>query len=115
LLRWLSWELAHFLPHAGGLYFEHVIKPWLGMGGPDAAKLDAAARGFHRSAQILENHLEGRAYLLGDRLTLADFFVARMLPYAKESQLPLDDYGEITRWHAQLMDEPGWRDPFPAQ
>ncbi|GAA0708590.1 glutathione S-transferase family protein [Dokdonella soli] len=115
VIRWLSWELAHFSRHAGGLYFQRVIKPRLGLGEPDAAAIEEATRFFHQFARVLDSHLEGRAYLLGDRLTLADFFVARMLPYAREAQMPLEDYAEIVRWHGQLMALPAWRDPFPSE
>jgi len=114
LVRWLSWELAHFSRAAGGLYFERVIKSRFGLGGPDAGKVEEATGFFHQLAQVLDGHLRGREYLLGDRLTLADFFVARMLPYARESEMPLDDYGEVARWHGQLMALPAWRDPFPS-
>lgn len=114
VIRWLSWETAHFSRHAGALYFERVIKPWLG-NEADAAQLESATGFFHQFATVLDGHLKGREYLLGDRLTLADFFVARMLPYAREAQLPLDSYGDITRWHGQLMALPAWREPFPPQ
>lgn len=114
LVRWLSWELAHFSRAAGGLYFERVIKSQFGFGGPDPAKEEEMTGFFHSLARILDGHLEHREYLLGERLTLADFFVARMLPYARDSQMPLDDYDAITRWHDQLMALPAWRNPFPS-
>jgi glutathione S-transferase len=36
VLRWLSWSSDHFTRHAGSLYFHYLIKPYLGMGEPDA-------------------------------------------------------------------------------
>ena len=29
--RWLSWDAAHFTRHGATLYFEHVIKPAIGL------------------------------------------------------------------------------------
>ena len=113
LIRWMTWETAHFSRHAGTLYFERVIKPWIGQD-TDAAAVEQATTYFHQFARVLESHLEGRRWLIGETLSLADFFVARMLPYAEQAQLPLADYPQITRWHEQLMQLPAWREPFPA-
>ncbi len=77
VMRWLSWSSEHFTRHAGTLYFQHLIKPFLGMGEPDAA-------------------------------------VAITLPYAKDARIPIDEFPEIVRWHAQLNELPAWRDPFPS-
>jgi len=115
VLRWLSWDSEHFKPHAGTFYFEHIIKPAIGLGAPDPANLAAATQPFLASARILDSHLSNRRYLLGDRLTIADFAVAVTLPYAEQSALPLDAFPEIRRWHARLEEMPSWRDPFPAQ
>ena len=39
--------------------------------------------------EVLNDHLRGRKYLLGDTLTIADFSVAVTLPYAEKIKLPL--------------------------
>jgi glutathione S-transferase len=114
MIRWMSWEIAHFSRHAGALYFEHAIRPWLGLGEPRAGAVEEALRFFHQFARVLDAHLHRRQYLLDDQLTLADFCVARMLPYAREARLPLEAYPGISRWHDRLMELPAWRDPFPS-
>ena len=43
---------------------------------------------------------------------------ASMLPWfvssrPQQAHLPLDDFPEIRRWHAQLNALPAWREPFP--
>lgn len=114
VLRWLSWDGEHFKPHAGTFYFEHIIKPQIGLGAPDPATLAAATQPFLASARILDSHLSDRHYLLGDRLTIADFAVAVTLPYAEQSAMPLDAFPAIRRWHARLEEIDAWRDPFAA-
>lgn len=111
--RWLSWDAAHFSAHGSNLYFEYLIKPELGMGQPDAAVVENATRMFCASASILQQHLTGRRYLLGDQLSVADFAAAIALPYAKDAHIPLSDYPAIVQWHARMMELPAWRDPFP--
>ena len=58
---------------------------------------------------MLDAHLRGRAYVCGDRLTLADFALAADLTMAEPAQLPLEGYGEIRRWAGRLADLPAWQ------
>ena len=114
IIRWLSWDMAHFSRSAGTLFFENVVKRWFGMGDPNPATVEEATRSFRFFAGVLSDHLAARRYLVGDRLTLADFAVAMLLPNADEAKLPLGDFPEIQRWHARLCELPAWREPFPA-
>jgi glutathione S-transferase len=113
VMRWVSWDAFHFLPYAGALYFEHLIKPQLGLGAPDPAAVEAARTGFHTSAKVLERHLTGRRFLLGDRLTVADFVVGVLLPYEAQIHLPLTGYEHLQRWRDGLMSLSAFRDPWP--
>lgn len=113
VVRWLSWDAHHFSRHGGTLYFEHVIKRWVGGGDPDAATVAEATGHLQRFARILDDHLEGRDWLVGHAPTLADFAVGNLLPYA-EAKLPLDPFARIRRWHDRLNELPAWREPFPA-
>ena len=113
IIRWLSWDACEFGPQAGTFYFEHIIKPRYGLGDPDAAALERATDQFKRFAGVLNDHLKGRKYLVGNSLTVADFAVAVSLPYADEAGIPLDGFPEIQRWHARLNQLEAWRQPFP--
>ncbi|MDP1912338.1 glutathione S-transferase family protein [Brevundimonas sp.] len=115
VLRWLMWDATEFAPQTGTLYFEHIIKSRFGIGGPDPAEVQQATQGFLRFAAVLDAHLRGRRYLVGDALSVADFAVAISLPYAQQAQLPLQDFPEIRRWHAQMNALPAWREPFPER
>jgi len=115
VVRWLSWNSEHFTRHAGALYFQHVIKPRFLQQPPDA-KTVAEATGFVRQfAQVLDAHLGQHAYLVGDRLTVADFAAAITLPYADAAQIPITGFPNIERWYARLEQLPGWRQPFPER
>lgn len=114
VMRWLMWDATEFAPLASVFYFEHIIKPRFGIGEPDAAETDKARPGFQRYAKVLDAHLKGRRYLVGDALSIADFAVAITLPYADKTGLPVQAFPEIRRWHAQLNELPAWREPFPA-
>ena len=79
-----------------------------------ASAVEEAEGFFKRFAAVLEAHLSGRRWLVGEKLTIADFAVAVTLPYAGPAHLPLDGFREIQRWHAQLNALPAWREPFPS-
>jgi glutathione S-transferase len=114
VMRWLSWDSQHFTRHAGSLYFQHIIKPAFGMGGPDPAVVEEATGFVKRFAAVLNDHLSGRDYLVGNGLTVADFAVAITLPYAERARIPLAEFPEIERWHGRLSELAAWVEPFPA-
>lgn len=113
VLRWLNWDTAHFSRHAGTMLFENHIKASLGLGATDPGAVENALKFFHQFAAVLDGYLASRRYLVGDRLTVADFGVASFLPQAREGRLPLQDYGNVQRWHERLMEIPAWANPYP--
>ena len=115
LIRWLSWDAEHFTEHASRLYFEHIIRARFGLGAVDPAAVEEATANFRRFAAILDAHLDGRRYLLGDQLSIADFALAVTLPYAQAAQIPLRDFANVSCWHDRLMELDAWRNPFPVQ
>jgi glutathione S-transferase len=114
VLKWLSWNSEHFTRHAGTLYFNYVIKPKFGLGEIDSKAVDEATGFLRPFVDVLDRELDGRTFLLGDHLTVADFAVSATLPYAETIRLPLDGFSNIARWKSQLEEIPAWREPFPA-
>jgi glutathione S-transferase len=115
IVRWFSWNMQHFTRAGGTLYFENIIKRRFGIGAPDDAVVDEALVDFRRYAAVLNDHLADRKWLVGDSLTVADFSVAMTLPFAREAQLPLDEFIAVRRWHDRLNEMESWRDPFPPR
>jgi glutathione S-transferase len=113
VVRWLSWDAVHFTRHAGALYFEHIIKPRFGIGTPDAALAEESLNQVRRFGAVLNDHLDGRKFLVADRLSVADFAVAITLPYADKARIPIDEFPAVRRWHDRLNELPAWREPFP--
>jgi glutathione S-transferase len=107
--RWQFWELAHWGPACGAFIFEHVVKPALKMGEPDAASLEKAAEEFHRAAKVLDGQLKGKTFITGNALTVADFGIGAELNLAGMAHIPVDGYAEIRRWHGTLCALPAWR------
>lgn len=64
-----------------------------------------ASREFASMAAVLENHMKGRAYVVGDRVTAADFVVAYTLDWADEAQL-LGEYPALRSYLERMYARP---------
>jgi glutathione S-transferase len=113
LTRWLSWDAWHFTRHGATLVFQHIIKPRFLGAEPDAKAVEEATGFFKQFAAVLNGHLRGRRYVLGDTLSIADFALAATLPQAEQARIPVKGFAEIERWHDRLSELPAWREPFP--
>ena len=109
VLRWLAWESAHWDAESCGMVsYEKASKAVLGLGPPDPAFIARGEQNFARFAAVLNNSLTGKTWLIGERLTIADFSVGGVVPSAKNMGLPIGEYPEITRWYKRLSALPGW-------
>jgi glutathione S-transferase len=112
MIRWLSWGYWNFVRACDRVHFERVTKQRYGLGPVREELVDGGLREFETSAAILERHLGAADWLIGDKVTYADFRVACVLPFAHLAGLPLADFPRVEGWHARLMEIPAWRDPF---
>ena len=66
-------------------------------------------------AAVLDGHLAGRGNVACSRLTIADFQLASMATYWRESEMPLEPFPHIRSWIDGLMQIPAWADPWPSR
>jgi glutathione S-transferase len=107
--RWQFWDAAHFSPALGTLVFEKMIKGLMGLGEPDAAKIQEALTNFRRFAAVLDKRLEGKQFVVGNSLTIADLTLGSSLMYAKQVEAPLDDFPNIKAWFSRISALDGWK------
>jgi glutathione S-transferase len=115
VLRWLSWNDCHWSGEVASFYFEHIVKATFGMGPPDSELLTSKVAGLTKFARVLDGHLAGRDHVACGRLTIADFQLASMATYWRESEMKLEAFPNIVRWIDGLMRIPAWADPRPAK
>jgi glutathione S-transferase len=108
-LRWMTWEAAHWMPACAILAFQRVVKKMAGQGDADPVEVEKGLADFQRLAPVLDGHLRSRKWMLGDRLTVADFCIAGSLAMAEVAQFPLDGYGAITDWYRRFGELPAWK------
>lgn len=112
MVMWISWSAYHLTRAADPLYFYKIVFPTFSDKTPDPTVLDEALRDFRVHAATLDHYLADRTWLLGDRISYADFRVATPLPFADGAGLPLSEFPNIKRWNDQLLEIDAWRDPF---
>lgn len=113
IMRWQSWQLAHWHQACQPLQYENFVKPLLELGDPDPQAVQQATELFHKEAIALNTYLAEREFLVNNTLTLADFSVASDLTYALPGQFPLDDYPHIRAWYARIEQLPAWQKTAP--
>jgi glutathione S-transferase len=111
--RWQFWDSSHFSPQLGTLAFQRVLKPMMGMGGPDAGKVEEALTNFRRFAAVLNKRLDDKQYVGGDSVTLADLTLASSLMYAKQTDVPLAEFPNIQAWFSRISNMDAWRKTNP--
>jgi glutathione S-transferase len=112
--RWQFWEIAHWDPACATLIFERLLKKLFGQGDPAPSQVEKGMADVRRFGGVLNARLAGRPFLGGDHLSLADFSVGAWLNYAQPAGYPIEDFREIRRWYAGLMELPAWRESIVA-
>jgi len=115
VLRWLSWNDCHWSPAVAPFYFEHVVRETFALGPPDRELLKSSVADLLRYAAVLDGHLATRTFVACARLTIADFQLASMATYWRESEMPMEAFPHIVRWIDGLMCIPAWAEPWPAE
>jgi glutathione S-transferase len=106
--RWLFWDAEHFAPALGGIAFERMLKPMMGMGEPSEAAINDYLARYERCAKVLDKQLQGRDFVVQKQITLADFSLAASMTYAAATDVPLDAYPNIKSWLGRMREIPAW-------
>jgi glutathione S-transferase len=64
-----------------------------------------ASREFEAMAAVLEGHMQGRQFVVGDRVTVADFVVAYTLDWGNEARL-LDGFPQLLAYMKRMYARP---------
>jgi len=112
-VRWQCWELTHFNQAFGTLAFESVAKPSFMDMPSNEAVIAWSQEQLTRFAIVLNEHLQGRSYLVGDSITLADYSMLHV-EFFKEA-IPFDwtPYPNINEYFERLRQLPHWVETMP--
>jgi glutathione S-transferase len=73
------------------------------------AVIEVAARSLKRPFDVLEAHLSGRTWMVGDRFTVADVNVAEIVRYAQPHQPMLDARPAVKAWLERCQARPAFK------
>ncbi len=103
VLQWQFFEQYDHEPNVAVARFWLTKRP----GEVDPERLAAWQHGGHRAIAAMEGHLEGRAFLVGERYTLADVSLYAYTHVAPEGGIELDGYPAVRAWLDRVAAQPG--------
>lgn len=116
--QWLMFQMGNLGPMMGqAMYFQRIAAP---KGHRDDYAIDRYVVESRRLLEVLDRRLEGRAFLAGDEITIADMATypwARAYPWARVS---VEGFDHLAAWFERLGARPAIRralqkpKPFPA-
>ncbi len=102
VLQWQFFEQYSHEPYIA------VARFWVIAGiTPTEAEREAKLRGGTAALRAMEEHLAGRAFLVGERYTIADIALYAYTHVAPEGGFELEPYPAINEWLARVAAQPG--------
>jgi glutathione S-transferase len=108
VLQWMFWSGEQWRTYTVTIFDERIGKTVMNM--PKNESLIAFAEGKIRSAaKVLDKHLEGRTFMVGNALTLADLDVAAPFSQVDRARFPIKEFPNLVAWHDNLLRSyPAW-------
>ena len=109
ILRWVLWDNHKLSSMAGLTRFLINFLP------EDKRPEEVIAfnQGRLRAAyQVLDHHLDGRDWIVGDGVTNADLSCCGYLYYPEPFGFGRADWPHIDAWLTRLSEQPGWKHPY---
>ncbi|CAI5527201.1 unnamed protein product [Closterium sp. Naga37s-1] len=109
--QWIETEVNAYTPEAITIAFERVFKRFRQLGEPDDEKVAAATKKLEKILDVYEKHLEGREYLVGDSLTLADLTHLPVTEHLKAAGVGdlFDSRPNLKAWLSHLYSRSAWK------
>ena len=105
--KWMDWQQTAISKSLSIILYETVRKA---PAERNPAAAEAARQELIPAWKILEAHLEGKDYLLGDRFSMADIPLGCAVYRWKAFQIERPDTPNIDRWYARLQERPAYRE-----
>lgn len=108
--QWVNAEQAEFYPASHPLALELVVKPAMGWGDPDPAKVETFRTAIGPIFAVLDRVLEGKSHLVGEQFSLADMVYMPDLEmlHAGGEGARIAKFQNVARWWKTISSRPSW-------
>ena len=107
ILRWLLFDNHKLTSYTATYRFMRTF-----VKNPDPAVMAEFRRRAEGAWGVLGAHLDGRRYVVGERLTIADISLCGYLYFDDEIGVDWNVYPSIRDWLARIGGEPRWAHPY---
>jgi glutathione S-transferase len=102
--EWLYWDFDRL---AAPLYKARVVK--LGFRKAPAEVVEDCVTAATSALGVLEGHLAGREWLVGEGVTIADIDIYGVVAFAGDAGIDLADYPQLSAWAKRVEALPGFQ------
>jgi len=113
VVRWQAWDLAHYNRAFGVLSFETVAKPSFGLGPTNHALVDVMKQNLARFAPVLDAHMKGRSYVVGDDVTLADYSLIHLEGFKEAVPFDWSPFPHLNAYYERMRRNEHWAKTAP--
>jgi len=107
ILRWLLWDNHKLTSYTATYRFMRALTK-----DPDPAVLAEFGKRARGAWGVLDAHLKDRAWIVGERLTIADLSCCAYLFFDDEIGVDWGEFPAIGAWLERLKAEPRWKHPY---
>ena len=107
ILRWLLFDNHKLTSYTATYRFMRTF-----VRSPDPAVIAEFRRRAEGAWSVLDAHLDGRSYVVGERLTIADISLCGYLFFDGEIGVDWNVYPSIRDWLTRIRGEPRWAHPY---
>ncbi len=107
MMMWGFWAATEAEPHSLAIQMNRAMLPEAER---DPAKAEAAAMALAPKFAVLDAHLAGRDWLVGDRFTVADLNTAEVLRYASLAPDLFTGAPKVKQWYDACQARPAFKE-----
>ena len=104
---WMDWTLANIYSDIISTCFLQLVRT--PARGRDNAAVEAAAKRAAQKLEILNRQLAGRAFIVGEQLTIADVAVGTLMYRYFNLPLARPSLGNVEAWYERLTRRPAYQ------
>ena len=104
----LQWQFFEQYSHEPFIATARYINKYLGLPKEREAEFHSKQPGGHKALSVMDGHLAGNKYFVGDLATIADISLYAYTHVADEGGFDLSSYSNIRRWLTDFERIPGF-------